>query len=159
MILHLVKIYFVWPRLERSFFSARRLFITQHLIIQSGVDTQQQSWSEIISVNRCHHRVTAPPVRFPGRPSGWHSCHGSAWGNVITLRCVTIEILASHTAAMRSLRQVLVPPAGMLRARRRRRWRPASCRCTWTFCQTADGDHGLASCSGTSSINVKENCD
>lgn len=56
--------------------------------------TQQQSRSKVISVNRCHQHVTAPPVQLPGRPSSWHSCYGSAWGNVIRLRCVSIEISA-----------------------------------------------------------------
>lgn len=34
------------------------------------------------------------PLQFPGRPSSWHSCEGSAWGNVIRWRFVTIEISA-----------------------------------------------------------------
>lgn len=60
---------------------------------------QQQSWSKVISVNRCHQHVTALPVRFPGTPSSWRGCYGIIWGNVIRLRYVTIEISAPHTAA------------------------------------------------------------
>lgn len=48
----------------------------------------------IISVNRCQWSVTVLPLQFPGTPSSWHSCEGSAWGNVIRWRFVTIEISA-----------------------------------------------------------------